>query len=197
MSNTRASLRTYLQSLIDTGSTYSSGEYNNAINMALQLLSAALPQKQHTTGTVTGNTINLARPITEIDYLLINGTYWQPLPATHPDFAAGYYDIRPNEDMTLITLGASQTSAPYTVSYWAPIDIMSSDSAAGLPDTLKHVLYLGVIANLLTHRQAEANAAATDSELMTFLRTAAQVHYGRFYDAIALAQAIDEQGTRT
>lgn len=197
MSNTRADLRTYLQTLIDTGSSYSTAEYNNAINMALQHLSTALPQKIRTTGSVTGTSINLAWPVTEIDYVIIDGAHWKPLPAQHPDFAAGYYDVRPNEDQTLITLGAAQTSAAYTISHWSPIPIMDDDTDGGLPDSLKHVLYLGAVAGILAHRQAEANAAASDSELMSFLRTAVSIHYGRFYDAIQLAQAIDQQGIAT
>lgn len=190
MSNTRADLRTYLTMLLDTGTDYSSTEYNNAINQALQQLSTALPPKVRDTGSVTGTTINLSRPVTEVDYVIIAGSYWKPLPADHPDFATGHYDIRPNEDQTLITLGASQTSAAYTVSYWAPIDYMDDDADGGLPDIHKHILYLGAIAGLLTHRQAEANAAATDSELMTFLRNAVNAHYGRFYDALLLAETI-------
>ncbi len=199
MSSTRASLRTYLSALIEAtpDAAYSAAEKNNVINQAIQHLSTPLPQKKRETGTVSGVTITIVRPVTKIDYLIIAGVYWKPLPASQTDFATEYYDLRPNEDEMIITLGASQSSAAYTVSYWSPIDEMDDDTDGGLPDVLKHVLYLGAIAGILTHRLAEANAAATDSQLMTFLKTAVSVHYGRFYDAISLSQAIDDQGIKT
>ncbi len=197
MSNSRATIRTAVQRIIDPATTeYTAAELNNWINEALNTISYTLFFKYRTTdASFTGQTITISRPVTLIDYVLIDGSYWQPLAQSHHGYNTGspsqaHFDIRPDTNDTLILLSAAQTAVSYTISYYAPIDILTDDTTTIIPDGYLHLINLYLAAAAYRHQLADEIAASTNTDRITHLKSAVDQGYGRFYDALQIAQAV-------
>lgn len=191
MALTRANIRSHIRQQVDPSTaTLTDADLDDIIEECVLQVSPLLPIRQTHTATVTGTTTTLTGRARFIESVLVDGTYWKPLHQSEQAFATGYYHPELLTDTTLITFGATLTSADVTIVYYADTTQTDSDAADfALPDQHAPVVILLALAWANTALFMQKLAAAADLAIVSRLLSTADDLWDEYFVSLATAVA--------
>jgi hypothetical protein len=191
MALTRADIRGHIRQQVDPATaTLTNGDLDDIIEECVLQVSSLLPIRQTFSDTVTGTTATLTGRARFIESVDVAGTYWDPLHQAEQAFASGYYHAETLTDTTLITFGASLSSASVTIVYYADTTQTDTDgSDFALPDQHAPVIILLALAWANTALFMQELADATDLAIVSRLLSTADDLWDEYFAALATAVA--------